>query len=117
MFACARHGFLSFINHNYELILDAKHNFYFQLEDVTSWHDIERKLLSSLSRPSIKGVKPKRQERYRSLLNELLGTSFSRDDLELIYTHIGAGANRPLADKFVASRFDLSLLHEEYSTT
>ncbi|MGF0347678.1 hypothetical protein ACQR3P_28975 [Rhodococcus sp. IEGM1300] len=111
---CMRHGFFSFINYNYELILDAKHNFYFQLQDVTSWHDIERKLLSGLSRPSIKGVKPKRQERYRKLLNEILGTSFSRSDLELIYTYIGLGANRPLADQFVASRFDLSLLHKEH---
>lgn len=115
MKACMRHGFLSFINYNYELILDVKHNFYFRLEDVTSKHDIERKLLSSLSRPSIKGVKPKRQERYQKLLNELLETSFTREDLELIYTHIGAGANRPLADRFVESRFDLDILREKHA--
>lgn len=105
-------GFLTFMNHNMEVILDMKHNVYFGTKDATTVNDIKRKTLVSLSRYCVKGVKPKRQDRYLALLNDILGTDLDKNDMELVYRFTGNGIDRELADKFIESRYDMELLRD-----
>lgn len=108
----AKAGFLTFMNHNMEVILDMKHNVYFGTKDASTLRDIKRKVLVSLSRYCVKGVKPKRQDRYLALLNDILGTDLDKDDMELVYRFTGNGIDRELADKFIESGYDMELLRE-----
>lgn len=105
-------GFLTFMNHNMEVILDMKWNVYFSTKDASTVHDIKRKVLVSLSRYCVKGVKPKRQNRYLLLLNDILGTNFDKNDMELVYRFTGNGIHCEFADAFVKSGFDMQVMYD-----
>ena len=45
--------------------------------------------------------------------NKALGTSFSREDMMLIYNCLGNGVNRELTVKFIESGYDMNLLKGE----
>lgn len=104
-------GFESFMNYNAEVILDKKWNVYFGTRDAKTIADLKRKILSSLSYYSVKGVKPKRQARYLALLNDILGTDFDGEQMEVVYRFTGNGVNRELSDEFIASGFDMEVLY------
>ena len=42
----------------------------------------------------------------------MLGTNFTREEMELIYERLGNSCNRELTEKFVGSGYDMKLLEE-----
>ncbi|MBE7896147.1 hypothetical protein G7L40_20410 [Paenibacillus polymyxa] len=100
-----------FINSKFELIIEPKNNIFLLLEDVETEWDIKRKVLAWLSRPSCKGVSKYWQKRFRAIINEYLGTNFTADDMDEIYTYLGNDCNRKKTIMFIDSGYDLSLLN------
>ena len=97
-------------------------NSYFNLANVKNEFDAKCKVLEWFSRPAFKGFTFSGQH-YKQMrigeeiyeyhldgINEFLGTHFSPDDIELIYTYLGNSVNRPLCIKFIESGYDLSVL-------
>ncbi|WP_124115364.1 hypothetical protein [Paenibacillus xylanexedens] len=108
-----RHSPNCFINSKFELIIEPKNNIYFLLSDVESDFDIKRKVLAWLSRPSCKGVSLYWQKRFRAIINEYLGTSFTFEDMDEIYTYLGNDCNRSKTIRFIESGYDMSVLKEK----
>ena len=44
--------------------------------------------------------------------NKFLGTNFTEDDFEYIYTYLGNGCNKTIAIKFIESGYDLDVLKQ-----
>lgn len=107
-----KHSPRSFINHNFELIVEPKNNIYFMLKDVDSELILKCKVLAWLSRPSCKGVSDYWQNRIRAIVNEFLGTEFTEDEMYEIYTYLGNDCNRSKSIKFIESDYDLKVLAE-----
>jgi len=99
-----------FINNNYELIVEPKNNIYFRLEDIETELELKCKVLAWLSRPSCKGVSNYWQKRIRAIVNEFLGTEFTFDEMDQIYTYLGNDCNREKSIKFIKSNYDLNIL-------
>ena len=104
----------AFINHLNELILIPKTNLYFRLEDVKTELDFKCKVLEWCSRDCIKGVSKNMQNETSKLVNYLLDTAFSTDQLEAIYCRLGNCVNHSLTIQFIQSNYDLSLLEIEH---
>jgi hypothetical protein len=102
----------SFINHNNELIVEPKNNIYFRLEDVETELELKCKVIAWLSRPSCKGVSNYWQKRIRAIVNEFLGTEFTFEEMDKIYTYLGNDCNRKKSIKFIKSDYDLNILHD-----
>lgn len=100
----------SFINKSEEIILEPKNNVYFRLEDVGNELDFQCKLLAWVSRPISKSLNKYWWPRVLKSFNEFLGTSFTRDEMLLIYDRLGNDVNRALSIKFIESNYDLELL-------
>lgn len=108
----------SFINERGEFIADKRTNQYFILENCEYPEDIECKILEWLSRAASKGI-PYNQEwrnrKYRKFMrggiNNFLGTSFSEEDFDRIYTYLGNACNHPKTLRFVRSGYDLAVLN------
>lgn len=103
----------SFVNSYNELIFEPKNNLYFRLEDVESELDFKCKLFAWLSRPISKGLNPHWSRKVLKSFNWLLGTSFTKEEMRLIYIYLGNGVNKSLCVEFVKSNYDLSLLNPE----
>lgn len=102
----------AFIYGNSELILDKTTNTYFLLGNVSTDLDFSCKILEFLSRPSFKGVSAYKQKMFRTGLNAIFGQSWTPKEIELIYTRLGNGVNRPLCETFIKNGMNLSLLGE-----
>jgi hypothetical protein len=107
----------SFINHNFEFICCTKTNSYFRLEDVESELELKCKVLEWLSRNAAKteychSERHNRimQEWHLNGINKFLGTNFTREQMENIYTYLGNGINRDLCIKFIESNYDMKVL-------
>lgn len=100
-----------FINRNLELILVCEENIYFRLDDVHNLLDLKCKVIAWLSRPSFKGVSEKIQDRCLHGLNTFLGTSFSKEDMDTIYTYLGNDCNRSRTISFIESNYDMDFLN------
>ncbi|XKH51348.1 hypothetical protein LG275_03885 [Chryseomicrobium palamuruense] len=107
-----RHSPNAFINPSFEVIIEPKNNIYFRLEDIETDLVLKCKVLAWLSRPSCKGVSDYWQKRMRNIFNESLGTDFTLNEIETIYTRLGNDINRNLSIKFIESNYDLSLLEK-----
>lgn len=103
----------SFIHQNNEIILEPKNNVYFRLEDVHTELDFKCKMFAWVSRPIAKGLNKYWAPRVLTSFNQLMGTNFNKDDMNLIYDMLGNDVNRPLAIKFIESNYDLTLLNRE----
>lgn len=94
-------------------------NVYFNAETCNNGRDVQRKVIEDWSRDAYKSTfgRPrlaKEIHKYiRDGINEYLGTEFDENDFRLIYTRLGGGINRALAEKFVKSGFDLEVLEKE----
>ncbi len=99
-----------FINSNFELIVEPKNNIYLRLEDVDTELLLKCKVLAWLSRPSCKGVSDYWQKRIRSAVNEYLGTNFTFEEMQEIYTYLGNDCNRQKTIKFILSDYDLTVI-------
>lgn len=107
----------SFINYNFEIILNRRFNIYFRLEDVENPEDLKCKVIAYVSRHAFKTMfthSRKRdkeiQDSFRQSMNDYLGTNFSREDMEEIYTRLGNDINRKLCREFIENNYNLSIL-------
>ncbi|MEW9183284.1 hypothetical protein ACFVV6_11990 [Bacillus mycoides] len=100
----------AFVNSSNELIFDPKSNLYFRLEDVENDLDFICKMFAWLSRPISKGLSDYKSRKILKSFNQLLGTSFTKKEMLLIYNRLGNDVNRKLCMKFIESNYDLSLL-------
>lgn len=109
----------SFINGALEFIAEGKANEYFRLEDCETELDVKCKVLEWLSRGAYK-TEPfdnyNQNESFHEFMlngiNTYLGTNFSYDDMEIIYTYLGNRCNHPKTVKFIESGYDMSVLKE-----
>jgi hypothetical protein len=107
----------SFINGSLEFIAHKEANEYFRLEDCECEFDVKCKVLEWLSRGAYK-TEPfasykKNADFHEFMLNGInkyLGTNFSHDDIEVIYTYLGNRCNHSKTEKFIESGYDMSVL-------
>ena len=107
----------SFINHNNEFIAHRRANAYFLLSNCETELDIKCKVLEWLSRYAYKaqpyGSDYKNEQFHNFMLNGInnfLGTEFTKDDIEIIYTYLGNCCNHKRTIRFIESDYDLSVL-------
>lgn len=100
----------SFVNQANELIFEPKNNLYFRLEDVDTELDFQCKMFAWLSRPICKGLTDHWSKKVLKNFNQFLGTHFTKEEMNDIYTYLGNDVNRPLCIEFVRSNYDFSLL-------
>lgn len=109
------HG--SYINYNLEFIAHEEANEYFRLEDCETELDVKCKVLEWLSRGAYKTCPFNsniKNERFHNFMlngiNDFLGTDFTEDDIEIIYTYLGNRCNHERTIKFINSGYDMSVL-------
>lgn len=107
----------SFINHNGEFIAHRRANAYFCLAKCEDETDVKARVLEWLSRAASKGQPYKRDkanEDYRRFMldgiNSYLGTSFSHDDIDEVYSWLGNRCCHERTLKFIASGYRVDLL-------
>lgn len=104
------------INSNLELILIPDTGAYINLNKVCTECDLKRLCLISVCRDCYKTQRYKHHslnEKFHNMnlenLNEALGTSFTKEDMEIIYQHFGNGLNQDLATSFIVSDYDMNI--------
>ena len=107
----------SFINGKGEFIAHEKTNQYIILADINTEFEVKCKLLEWFSRPAYKtepyATKRKNDELHRFMLdgiNTFLGTDFTADDMEIIYTYLGNACNHAKTIRFIESGYGLEVL-------
>lgn len=108
----------SIINSNMEFIAHVHANEYFRLEDCDTALDIECKVLEWFSMGAYKkqpfGTEQKNLEFQKFMcdgINNFLGTAFTKEDMEKIYTYLGNRCNHAKTVEFVCSNYNFSLLY------
>lgn len=102
----------SFINHNFELILIPKINLYFNLRDINTKRDLDKKMIHWITKDCFDNNKYWNKyitERF----NKYFEREFSKKELELIYARLGKEVNRELTEKFLDSGLNLEVLRED----
>lgn len=103
----------SFIYNKDELILHKKWNIYFRLDDICDVYDFNYKLLSYSSFYCASNHFKKSSKECEYVwcrLNRWFRKEFTYDELQLIYSKLGSGANRKLGNDFIKSNLDFSIL-------
>lgn len=107
----------SFINTALEFIAHKEANEWFRLEDCESEFDVKCKVLEWLSRGAYKTCPFNsniKNERFHNFMlngiNDFLGTDFTENDIEEIYTYLGNRCNHEKTAKFINSGYDISIL-------
>lgn len=106
----------AFMNGIGEIILHKKANDYFNLKNCETELDVKCKVLEFCSRsykqePYDVGWRNADYQHYmRNGINEYLGTNFTADDLETIYTYLGNACNHEKTVEFVNSGYDMQIL-------
>ena len=107
----------SYINYNFEFIAHEEANEYFRLEDCETELDVKCKVLDWLSRGAYKTCPFNsniKNERFHNFIlngiNDFLGTDFTEDDIEIIYTYLGNRCNHERTIKFINCGYDMSFL-------
>lgn len=106
----------SFINQNGEFIAHAKGNEYFILKNCQTELDVQCKVLEWLSRAAYKTLHFKERENrafHKFMLdgiNAFLGTSFTPDDMDQIYTYLGNACNHEKTVRFVKCGYNVAAL-------
>ena len=107
----------SFINSALEFVAHKSANEYFRLEDCETELDVKCKVLEWFSRGAYK-TEPyesaSKNDRFHAFMldgiNKYLGTNFSYDDMEIIYTYLGNRCNHPKTIEFIESGYDMTIL-------
>lgn len=109
----------SFITHRGEFIAHAKSNTYLVFDTCETLLDLQCKVIEWFSRAAHKTEpyrsKKSNDEFHRFMLdgiNAFLGTDFTHDDMDLIYTHLGNAVHHKLTEEFVKSGFDMQFLRD-----
>ena len=100
----------SFINRNFELILEKRRNLYINFELVKTVRDLKMNMIQWKSRSCIKGDDEKILIKTRKNFNEFFKKDFSLEDLELIYELLGNEVNPDLCAKFIDSDLNIGIL-------
>lgn len=109
------------INRNLEFVADPNRrvNSYFRLEDCETREDVTAKLLEWLSREAYKSghfcVEWRNAQVHKYHLdgiNRFCGTSFTPEDMNLIYSELGNRVNHQKTLCFVRSGYDMEVLKE-----
>ena len=112
----------SFINQHGEFVVHRDTNAYFVIANCKSELDIKCKVLEWLSRDAYK-AEPfrahRKNEEYRAFMmdgiNRYLGTSFTDEQMETIYTYLGNACNHEKTIRFIESGYDMLILAEDKS--
>lgn len=110
----------SFFIPNGEFIAHKKSNTYLAFANCETEQDLQCKILEWFSRAAYK-TEPyymdKSNDKFHRFMldgvNDFLGTAFTFDDMELIYTYLGNACNHALTVKFVESGYDLDILRKK----
>ena len=97
---------------NDELIIEPKNNIYFRIDNVNSDLEFDCKMIEWLSRPAHKGLSNYWQNYVRRGLNSYFKKTWSKDNLNIIYTKLGNNVNRELCLKFIIGDLNLSVLND-----
>lgn len=107
----------SFINNRGEFIADKPSNTYFNFSTCYTELEVKCKVLAYLSRAAYKtepfeskSANEKFQKKMLDGINAYLGTEFTAEDMEIIYTLLGNYCNGILLRKFIESNYDMALL-------
>lgn len=107
----------SSINCNGEFIAHEKTNTYFILHNCKTELDVKCKVLEWFSRAAHKTEPYRRRDKNDSFhafmlngINEFLGTQFTAEDMEQIYTYLGNACNHEKTVRFVESGYDMGIL-------
>lgn len=103
----------AFINGNLEYIACPRQNSYFRLEDIEDERDLKAKILEWLSREAYKAGNKNTQRYHLNGINTFLGTSFTQEQMEDIYTYLGNRCNHQKTLRFIDSGYDMAVLTEE----
>jgi hypothetical protein len=110
----------SFINTALEFIAHKEANEWFRLEDCESEFDVKCKVLEWLSRDAYKSEpfnSAAKNLKFNAFIlegiNTFLGTNFTYDDMEEIYTYLGNRCNHKRTLRFIESNYTLDL-KEDY---
>lgn len=90
----------SFMNYEGEIIFNKKGNIFFRFSSCETELEIKCKVIE-FHRYMLKGI------------NDYLNTNFDFDNIEIIYTYLGNGVNRPLTVAFIESGYDMNIIKEE----
>lgn len=109
------------IYYNGEFIANVPANSYFVLHNCETELDVKCKVLEWLSRDAFKSEPfqsaKKNLRLHETMLNGInvfLGTNFSYEDMEIIYTYLGNCCNHKRTLRFIESGYDVSMLEEDY---
>ena len=109
----------SFINYQGEFIAHRYANEYFILDNCETETDVKLKVIAWFSRGAYKtmpySTKKKNDEFHKFMLsgiNKFLGTNFTEEDMELIYTYFGNGCNKDKCLEFIESKYDMQIVKE-----
>lgn len=109
----------SFINQNGEFIAHRNGNVWFCIETCSDELEVKCKVLEWLSRPAYKtepySTKKNNDKFYAFIsegINRFLGTQFTYDDFEQIYSALGNNVNRGKAIWFIQSGYDMTVLED-----
>ena len=89
------------------IIVEETYQTYFMYEEKD---DLILKILSYLSRPASKEGTQSSRRWLLDGINKYLGTSFSKENIRDIYTHLGNNVNSDLCEKFIKSDYDMKVL-------
>lgn len=110
----------SVINQNGEFIAHIKANEYFILRDCETELDVKCKVLEWFSRGAYKtepyGNKQKNDEFHKFMrdgINQFLGTDFTEEDMEIIYTYLGNRCNHKKTIRFIENGYDIQVLNQK----
>lgn len=100
----------SFINNNFELILETRRNIYIILGMYSTVKEIKMNMLAWKSRPCVKGDDDKYLDDFREKFNKYFEKNWTKEEIGLIYQRFGNGVNPELCERFVDSNYDFKLL-------
>ena len=102
-----------FVNGNFEAIIYPARNSYFLLAGVETEEELNAKILEWLSREASKSISRASQKYHMNGINTFLGTDFSQDDMEQIYTYLGNAVNHQKTLRFIRSGYDMAVLPQK----
>lgn len=103
----------SFVNAHFEFIVHPGRNSYFLLDGVETEPELDAKVIEWLSREAIKGGSRQTQKYHLDGINRFLGTNFTPEQMEKIYTYLGNCCNHSMTMRFIESGYNLTVLTEE----
>lgn len=110
------------LNRNLEFVADPNRrvNSYFRLDNCETRTDVVAKLLEWISREAFKSQHFNAEWRNAQVhkyhldgINQFCGTSFTTEDMGLIYTYLGNGANHQKTLDFIHAGYDLGVLKKD----